>query len=203
MKNILFILSITLFISSCSSRFNVQKRKYNKGFYVGVSKKNKAQKNNLFEKAKIEQVTLTDLKEENLDKLNKLSSFSGDDLETTHSNSNFSNSKNNKNTYVHLNQVSSGLKKLKNHQNAIQLNKQKKHVISDVKIVSKVDKKNTRGVFLTILKYIAFFFAGLFLIGFIFTLIGAIALGEPILLLGALLYLALALICGFGGNAIG
>jgi hypothetical protein len=203
MKNIAFILFITLFISSCSSRFNVQKRKYNKGFYLGVSKKNKVRKNGLFEKAKIDQASLTDLNEENLDKLNKLSSFSGDDLETALSNSKFISSENNKNTRIRLNHVTSEFKKLKNYQNATQLNEQKKHIITDFKVVSKVDNKNKKGVFLTILKYIAFFFAGLFLIAFIITLIAAIALGEPILILGALLYLALALICGFGGNAIG
>lgn len=37
MKKIIALLSITLFITSCSNKFSLQKRKYNKGFYFATS----------------------------------------------------------------------------------------------------------------------------------------------------------------------
>lgn len=37
MKKLLALLTITLFITSCSNKFSLQKRKYNKGFYFATS----------------------------------------------------------------------------------------------------------------------------------------------------------------------
>ncbi len=49
MKKLVTLLTITLFITSCSTKFSLQKRKYNKGFYfaTSTSKNNETKENNI------------------------------------------------------------------------------------------------------------------------------------------------------------